>query len=155
VLGALAGCAAPGSGPDPAPTLAYPGEAEFYLEPYDAQGACSVTVGLRNSSGVRQGDAWLSLAWYGTEGALVAEQRLRLDPLLEGRYDAKNLTLPVRCTTVARVVVRSARWRVFPTKDGPDPGLAPEARIDAVDGREWRFGWQAGSGLFVGEASGS
>lgn len=152
-VAALGGCAA--SGPRPGATLTYPGEAEFYLEPYDAVGACSATVGLRNTSGMRQGEAWLSLAWYGVDGALVDEQPLRLDPLLEGRYDAKNLSLAVRCATLARVVVRSARWQVYPTKDGPDPGLAPEARIDGVDGGEWRFGWQAGSGLFVGEPAGS
>jgi hypothetical protein len=144
----LAACTTAGNRAD-VPALAYRGELEFYLEPYDAKGACSATVGLRNVSGVRQAEAWLDLAWYGADGALLTQGRLRLDPLLPGRYDAKNMTVPGQCADVQRVEVRRATWTVFEAEPAPMP---PLATIEGAAGGQWQFRWQADDGLFVGQA---
>lgn len=146
---ALTGCAATGGASD-GPRLAYRGELELYLEPYDAKGLCSVTVGLRNVSGVRQEEAWLTLAWLGTDGSMVSEQRLRMDPLLPGRYSAKNLTLPVRCAAVGQAIVRDARWTVFSEVQAANPAVAA---IEGASNTNWQFRWQPETGLFVGEAA--
>ncbi len=150
----LAGCAAapgggaPGGGQREAPTRLYTGELDVYLEPYDDKGACSITIGLRNTSGVRQGEARLQLAWLNAQGAVLADQSLRMDGLLPGRYDAKNLALPLKCERVSRLQVRSAEWTLFEGWDDPQPVVVP---IEGAHATEWRLAWDATLGVFVGK----
>jgi hypothetical protein len=125
----------------------YSGQLDVVLEPFDAQGKCSITIGLRNTSGVRQGDANLKLAWHDSAGAVLAEQELRMDGLLEGRYDAKNLALLVPCREVDRLVVRTAEWTLFEGWDTPTPSIV---RIDGVEDTEWKVGWDEENQLFLG-----
>ena len=93
LVGALSGWAIVSCGGTPraADPVAYRGGLDVFLEPNDPQGVCSVTIGLRNLSGVRQGEARLRLAWFDSAGTLLADQSLRMDPLDIDRYDAKNL----------------------------------------------------------------
>lgn len=140
----VAGCAA---GLDRPAAVTYTGELEVFLEPFDEKGSCSVTIALRNLSKVRQGDANLKLAWFDASGALIAEPSLQMDGLLDGRVDAKNLALPVRCRQVERLAVRSAKWVLFEGWDAPKRTIV---RIDGVEGGEWQMGWNAEMGLFVG-----
>jgi hypothetical protein len=130
-----------------ADVVRYRGGLDVFLEPNDPQGVCSVTIGLRNESGARQGEAWLKLAWFDPAGTLLADQSLRMDPLDVGRYDAKNLALPVSCDRVDRMRVRSAEWTLFQGWDALERTIV---RIDAVEGSEWRMRWDAQIGLFVG-----
>lgn len=112
---------------------------DLWLLPYEDSGACSVTVGLRNASGVRQGEAWLTLAWLGRDGAdLQPPSTLRMDPLLAGRYNAKNETLPLRCAEVATVEVRRAEWTLFAGWDAPPQPVVP---IQDVSGTRWQLAW--------------
>jgi hypothetical protein len=141
VGGLVVGCTAGRDGPG---AVTYTGEIEAYLEPFDQKNACSVTMVLHNLSQVRQGDANLTLAWFDASGVLLAEQSLRMDGLLEGRADAKNLTLPVLCKQVDRVLVRSAKWNLFMGWGTPGPIV----RIDGVEGVELRLDWNAQTGLF-------
>jgi hypothetical protein len=150
VASLLAGaCASTATVPEPA--VVYTGQLDVHLEPFDDKGSCSITVGLRNSSGVRQGEANLQLAWIGSSGSLIAEQGLRMDGLLDGRYDAKNLALPVSCREVGRLVVRRAEWNLF---DGWDTPARAVVRIEGAEGTEWEFGWDAQNSLFVGRRIG-
>lgn len=140
------------SSPTPrAPAVIYSGQIDVYLEPFDDKGSCSITIGLRNSSGVRQGDAHLQLAWFASSGAAIAEQGLRMDGLLDGRYDAKNLALPVPCREVGKLVVRKAEWDLF---EGWDAPVRSVVRIDGVEGTEWELAWDEATGLFVGRPGG-
>jgi hypothetical protein len=129
------------------PARIYSGQLDVVLEPFDARGKCSITIGLRNTSGVRQGDANLKLAWFDSAGALLAEQELRMDGLLEGRYDAKNLALLVPCREVDRLVVRTAEWTLFAGEDIPVQSVV---RIDGVEDTEWKVGWDEENQLFLG-----
>jgi len=146
----VAACTA--NAPRPPSAVTYQGQLDVYLQPYDDKEACSITVGLRNSSGVRQGDANLELAWFSSAGAAIAEQTLRMDGLLEGRYDAKNLALRVRCREVARLAVRRAEWDLF---DGWDSPARSVVRIDGVENTEWEFAWDDEIDLFVGRRKGA
>jgi hypothetical protein len=124
----------------------YRGDLDVFLEPNDPQGVCSVTIGLRNISGARQGEARLRLAWFDSTGTLVADQSLRMDPLDIDRYDAKNLALPVICSKVGRMRVQSAKWVLgWETLDGP------VVTIEAVERTEWQMRWDGEIGLFVGD----
>ena len=134
-----------------APAAIYTGQIDVYLEPFDDKRSCSITIGLRNSSGVRQGDANLRLDWLDSSGALIAGQSVGMDGLLDGRYDAKNLALPVRCREVGKLVVRRAEWDLF---DGWASTSRPVVRIDGVEGTEWRMAWDEATGLFVGQREG-
>jgi hypothetical protein len=129
------------------PARIYSGQLDVVLEPFDARGKCSITIGLRNTSGVRQGDANLKLAWFDSAGALLAEQALRMDGLLEGRYDAKNLALPVPCRQVGQLAVRTAEWNVF---EGWDVPVRSVVRIDGVEDTEWKVVWDEENQLFLG-----
>ena len=142
-------CTSTATSPEPAVT--YAGQLDVYLEPFDDKGACSITIGLRNASGARQGDANLKLAWFDPAGALLAEQTLRMDGLLEGRYDAKNLALPVPCRQVDRLAVRKAEWNLF---EGWDTPARSVVRIDGVEGAEWQIVWDEEARLFVGRILG-
>lgn len=126
----------------------YAGEVEVYLLPYEEQGACSITVGLRNTSGVRMAVAWFQLAWLDGEGQLLAEQSLRMDGLLPGRYDAKNLSLPLRCAQVSRLDIKSANWTLFQGWDNPLEVVVP---ITGAHGTGWRLRWNAELEAFAGE----
>lgn len=140
----LAGCAGLAATADRA---AYHGEIEAFLEPVDAQGACAVTVGLRNRSGVRQGEARLRLAWMNAQGKLIEEQRLRMDPVDVAQYDAKNLVLPIRCANVERLRVRSAEWSL-----GWDATVASVVPIAGVDGVDLVLRWDEKLQLYVAAA---
>jgi len=133
------------------PAGIYSGKLDVYLEPYDDNGKCSITIGLRNESGARQGDANLDLAWLDSAGAVLAEQTLRMDGVLEGRYDAKNLALPVLCRQVARLAVRKAEWNLF---EGWDTPARSVVRIDGVEDTEWQIVWDEENQLFVGRIRG-
>lgn len=135
----------------PEPARIYSGQLDVYLEPYDDKGKCSITIGLRNASGARQADANLKLAWFDSAGAVLAEQMLRMDGLLDGRYDAKNLALPVLCRQVARLAVRKAEWNLFEGWDTPAKSIV---RIDGVEGTEWQFLWDEEYGLYAGRIQG-
>ena len=130
------------------PARTYAGEVEVYLLPYDEQGICSITVGLRNTSGVRQGEARFQLAWLDAESQLLADQSLWMDGLLPGRYDAKNLSLPVRCDKVGRLDMKSAEWTLFEGWDNPLKVVVP---ITGAHRTAWQFRWDAALGAFVGE----
>lgn len=121
----------------------------MYLEPWDARGVCSVTVTLDNQSGARQGEAWLRLQWLDVERRLVGEHRQRMDPLLPEHHDAKNHALPVLCSRIGRLQVRSAEWHPYPTLDTPVNERV--VSIEDVEGSEWRFSWNEEMKLFVGE----
>lgn len=143
-LSMLAAC----TGTKPAvPPARYRGSLDVYLEPNDAQGVCSVTIGLHNVSGVRQREAWLRLLWFDAAGTQLADQSLRMDPLDIDRYDAKNLVLAMTCDRVQRMQVKSAEWTLFRGWDTP---VNKSVVIDDVDHTEWRMRWDAGIGLFVG-----
>lgn len=129
----------------------YAGELEVYLQPFDEKGLCSVTIGLRNVSGSRQGDANLSLAWFDAGGKSLGEQALRMDELRPERTDGKNLTLQARCKEVSRLIVRTAEWNLF---EGWDTPARSVVRIDRVEGSEWQFSWDAENFLFVGTRRG-
>ncbi len=131
----------------PRPVAIYSGQLEVYLEPFDAKGICSITIGLRNVSGARQNDANLKLAWFDPAGDLIEEQALRMDPLLVGRTDGKNLALPVRCLQVSQLTVRRAEWELFEGWGTPAQSVV---RIDGVEGTKWAFDWDEQNGLFVG-----
>jgi hypothetical protein len=131
----------------PDSAVIYSGQLDVYLEPCDEKGVCSITIGLRNTSGARQGDANIELTWFDADGSLLAEQPLRMDGLLDGRYDAKNQALPVPCRQVGRLLVRKADWNLFESWDIPTGSVV---RIDGVEGTEWQFRWDEGGGLFVG-----
>ncbi len=133
------------------PAVIYSGQLDVHLQPYDDKGVCSINIGLRNASGVRQGDANLRLAWFDRAGDLIAENALRLDGLLDGRYDAKQLTLPVLCQKVGRLAVRRAEWDVF---EGWDKPVSSVVRIHGVEDTEWAFDWDDQNGLFVGRIQG-
>ena len=135
----------------PATGPGYAGELEIFLVPYDAQRTCAVTVGLRNVSGVRQREAYLEVAWYGDGGDPLAVHRLRIDPLLEGRYAVKNETLPELCGNVRRGEVRSAEWVLFMPGDAPLPDRY--VTIDGVHRSSWRFRWDPALPAYVGEAT--
>jgi hypothetical protein len=154
-LATLAGCAgAPPAGSPPAaamdgPARDYRGEMDLWLLPYDEHGACSVTVGLRNSSGVRQGEAWLTLSWLDQDGTeLQAPSRIRMDPLLAGRYNAKNETLPLRCADIHAVEVRDAGWTLFAGWDAPPQPVVP---IRDVSGTRWQLEWSEEHQAWRGE----
>jgi len=150
VMVLAASCLAVACTSTPAPTqpaATYSGQLDVYLQPFDDKGACSITIGLRNASGARQGDANLKLAWFDAAGAVLAEQPLRMDGLLDGRYDAKNLALPVPCRQVSRLTVRRAEWNLF---EGWDTPARVVVRIDGVEGTEWQIVWDEENGLFVG-----
>ncbi len=151
----LTGCASNREVPDQAPDApaelparTYAGEVEVYLLPYDEQGACSITVGLRNTSGVRQREARFQLAWLDAESQLLADQSLWMDGLRPGRYDAKNLSLPVRCERVSRLDMKSAEWTLFEGWDNPLKVVVP---IAGAHRTAWQFRWDAALGAFVGE----
>jgi hypothetical protein len=135
----------------PEPARLYSGQLDVYLEPFDDKGRCSITIGLRNVSGARQGDANLKLAWFDAADALIAEQALRMDGLLDGRYDAKNVALPVPCRQVGRLAVRKAEWNLFEGWDAPARSVV---RIDGVEGTGWQILWDEESSLFVGHIQG-
>lgn len=161
-LAGLTGCASPspsshaaataagtGGNAMPPPVRAYRGELDLWLVPYDESGACSVTVGLSNLSGVRQGEAWLALAWRGGDGAeLVAPARIRMDPLLPGRYNAKNETLPLRCREIVEVWLSSAEWKLFAGGDAPAQPMVP---ILGINGTRWRLVWSDDKQAWRGE----
>jgi len=131
------------------PARDYHGEMDLWLLPYDDRGVCSVTVGLRNASGVRQGEAWLTLAWLGHDGAeLHPPSTIRMDPMLAGRYNAKNVTLPLRCAEVASVEVRRAEWTLFAGWDAPPQPVVP---IQDVSGTRWRLSWREEQQAWGGE----
>jgi hypothetical protein len=156
----LAGCMAapPVDGPPAAAVVAavvdtpareYRGEMDLWLLPYDDSGACSVTVGLRNASGLRQGEAWLTLAWLGQDGSeLHPPSNIRMDPLLAGRYNAKNETLPLRCAELGSVEVRRAEWTLFA---GWDAAPQPVVPIQDVSGTRWRLAWSEEQQAWRGE----
>ncbi len=123
----------------------YPGELEFYLQPVDEQGVCAVTVGVRNLSGERQGEAHLRLDWFQGRKVILRDQFSRLDPVDVGRYDAKNIEVPSKCSAIERVRIRSAVWRL-----GWDITEDKWVPIDTVDGAEVRFRWDESIGYFVG-----
>lgn len=125
------------------------GEIEVYLEPSDEQGVCSVTIGLRNLSAAWQGEARLRLAWFDADGSLIEELPLRMDPLLPGRFDAKNQVLTGRCAAVSRLVVRSAEWLPYPSME--PRAEAAVVDIEGVAGSEWRMRWSEDHRLFVGK----
>jgi hypothetical protein len=125
----------------------YLGELEVYLEPWDPRELCAVTVGLRNLAGVRQGEAWLKLRWVDTDNTVVGEPDLRLDGLLPERFNAKNLTLPVRCSRLSHVEVVSAEWTL--PHDAVIPGET-RVPITGVAGTRWRFAWNGEIALFKG-----
>lgn len=125
------------------------GEIEAYLEPNDEQGVCSVTIGLRNLSAAWQGEARLRLAWFDANGSLIEELPLRMDPLLPGRFDAKNQVLTGRCATVSRLVVQSAEWLPYPSMEPKTDAAA--VVIESVAGSEWQMRWSEDHRLFVGE----
>lgn len=129
----------------------YSGQLDVYLEPFDDKGSCSITIGLRNTSGARQGDANLELAWFDASNGLLAEQALRMDGLLDGRYDAKNLALLVPCRQVARLVVGNAEWNLF---EGWDTPARSVVRIDGVEDSEWQILWDEETRLYVGRIVG-
>jgi hypothetical protein len=135
----------------PEPDVIYSGQLEVYLEPFDDKGVCSITIGLRNVAGARQNDANLKLAWFDSAGDLIAEQALRMDPLLVGRTDGKNLALPVRCRQIGQLTVRRAEWDLFEGWGTPAQSVV---RIDGVEGTEWAFVWDEQNGLFVGRIQG-
>lgn len=143
-------CTSMATGPEE-PARIYSGQFEVYLEPFDEQGRCSITIGLRNASGVRQGDANLKLAWFDTAGAVLVEQELRMDGLLEGRYDAKNLALLMPCRQVTRLAVRTAEWNLFEGWDSPARSVV---RIDGVGDTAWEMVWDEEKQLFVGRIQG-
>lgn len=154
----LAGCATtPESVSEPAeppavppapPSREYAGEVEVFLLPYDEQGACSITIGLRNISDVRHAEARFQLAWLNANSELLADQSLRMDGLRPGRYDAKNLSLPVRCKQVSRLLMKTAEWTLFEGWDSPLPVVVPIAGAHAT---EWRLRWNPELGAFAGE----
>lgn len=125
------------------------GVLELYLEPVDAQGACAVTVGLRNDSGARQGEARIRVQWRDRQGATIGDQWVRMDPVDIGQYDAKNLVLDAPCKRVAAARVRTADWRV-----GWDMTATAVVPIDGVDEALITFEWDASAGLFVGRTAG-
>ena len=124
----------------------YPGVLEVYLEPNDAHGVCSVTIGLRNLSGTRQGEGRLQIAWFDRGGSLLADQSLRMDATDIDQYDAKNMVLPVTCDRAWRVKIRSAQWSL-----GWDATAITFVPIDGVDGTERPLRWDDQVGLFVGQ----
>jgi hypothetical protein len=138
----LASCAVPARGPAPA---AQRGTLEVFLEPADAQGVCSVTVGLRNDSGVRMGEALLVLDWVGRGGAVLESSKARMDATDIGQYDAKNLVLDRLCADVAAVEVASAQWML-----GWDRTVATMVPLAGVDGARGEFRWDEGARLYVG-----
>lgn len=125
------------------------GEIEAYLEPSDEQGVCSVTIGLRNLSVAWQGEARLLLAWFDADGSLIEELPLRMDPLLPGRFDAKNQVLTGRCAAVSKLVVSSAEWLPYPSMEPKADAAA--AVIEGVAGSQWQMRWSDDHRLFVGE----
>ncbi len=125
----------------------YRGSLEVFLEPNDPQGVCSATIGLRNVSGARQGEAWLRLAWFDAAGKLLDDQRLRMDALEVNRYDAKNLAVPGNCDRVSRMRVTSAEWTLPQTGSSPDRTVVT---IEGVERTEWAFHWDPKISLFAG-----
>jgi hypothetical protein len=158
-LAMLAGCASapstdglPAAATIEAPMREYPGEMDLWLLPYDDRGVCSVTVGLRNVSGLRQGEAWLTLAWLGLDGTeLHPPSNIRMDPLLAGRYNAKNDTLSLRCAELGSVEVRRAEWTLFAGWDAPPQPVVP---IQDVSGTRWRLAWSEERQAWAGEPAG-
>jgi hypothetical protein len=117
---------------------------EVFLEPVDEQGACAVTVGLRNESGAPQGATTIALAWIGRDGAVLERSESRMDPTDAGQYDAKNLVLARPCGDLKRVAVTSARWST-----GWDPTMATVAPVAGADGAEAELRWDAEARLYV------
>jgi hypothetical protein len=138
----LASCAVPAREPA---LVAHRGVLEVFLEPADAQGACSVTVGLRNDSGAQKGEALIALAWIGRDGAVLESSKARMDPTDVGQYDAKNLVLERPCTDVTRVEVASAQWLL-----GWDRTVATVVPVASVDGARGELRWDAAARLYVG-----
>ena len=128
----------------------YTGEVDVYLLPYDEQGVCSIEIGLRNTSGVRQREARLQLVWFDHDGQLLDDQSLRMDGLLPGRDTAKNLSLPVRCERVSQLDMKSAEWTLFQGWDNPLDVVVP---IAGAHRTAWQFRWDAALGAFVGEGT--
>lgn len=127
----------------------YRGALDVLLEPWDQKNLCAVTVGLRNVSGVRQGEAWLEMAWFDEAGVERARETLRMDPLLVDRYSAKNLALPLRCAEIGRVHVVRAEW-LRGADEGMLDGISERLSIGDVSGGVWRFGHDAALGVYVG-----
>jgi hypothetical protein len=122
----------------PVEAASQPGQMRVFFEPADEQGVCALTVELRNLSDGWRGEAWLRLAFLDAQGSqLVADQELRLDPLLPGRISAKNLP------------VRSAQWGPYPALVVEDPTVYV---IGGVAGTTWTKRWDEAQRLFVGEA---
>lgn len=122
---------------------------ELFLEPVDTQQACAVTVGLRNDSGARQGEARIRLQWRDRAGKTRADQWVRMDPVDVGQYDAKNLVVDAPCRDLLSARVRTADWRV-----GWDMTMTAVVPIDGVDRAEITFRWDSSIGLFVGSTAG-
>ena len=135
---------------EPSTPASQRGSLEIYLEPYDEKTLCSVTIGLRNDSGVRQGFADLEISWYDDRGSELAATRQRMDSLRPGFYDAKNHTLSALCSAVRRAVVRSAEWELF--EGSWDVSVIKKASIEGVADTTWEFEWSDENKLFVGTA---
>lgn len=134
----------------PVEAASQPGQMRVFFEPADEQGVCALTVELRNLSDGWRGEAWLRLAFLDAQGSqLVADQELRLDPLLPGRISAKNLPVPLSCAVIERMTVRSAQWGPYPALVVEDPTVYV---IGGVAGTTWTKRWDEAQRLFVGEA---
>ena len=140
----LLACA--GGSPKPA-AVSYFGELDLVLEPNSVNDFCSVTVGLRNVSGVRQDEAYLELDFFNGNDDLLQSERIRMDPLRVGRYDAGNASVAARCESIDRAVIRSAEWTIYNAdRDAPRQVVS----MSGVTGTLWQFGWSEENQLFIG-----